>query len=80
MLKRHNKATNFLNVAVAGKYVSIEDSYISICKAINDGSVAQGYKSNIEWVDTEKLETGNRILGVASYHNSALEAIFTNSA
>ncbi|MHA1713696.1 MAG: CTP synthase [Candidatus Ranarchaeia archaeon] len=63
MIQRHNNAEKTLQVAVAGKYVSIEDSYISICKALNDGAVAHGFKTHIEWVDTENIEGGLFKLG-----------------
>ncbi len=58
MLDRYRNAKDGLRVAVAGKYVSIQDSYISICKAITDGAVMNGYRVQLDWIDTESLETG----------------------
>ncbi len=45
-----------VRVALVGKYVSLQDAYISVREALLHASVALGYDVEIEWVDSETLE------------------------
>jgi len=45
-----------VRIALAGKYTSLEDAYISVIKAIKGAGYACGRHTIVEWVDTEKLE------------------------
>jgi CTP synthase len=44
-------------LALLGKYTDIHDSYISINKALVDAGAWIGCKTEIEWVDSEKVES-----------------------
>jgi CTP synthase len=46
-----------VTIAIAGKYVSLEDAYISIVESIKHAAVAQGCIPEIRWINTEKIET-----------------------
>ncbi|MDR1453080.1 MAG: CTP synthase [Candidatus Margulisbacteria bacterium] len=46
-----------VTIAVAGKYVALEDAYISIAESIKHAAVQQGFKARIKWVNTEALES-----------------------
>jgi CTP synthase len=46
-----------VTIAVAGKYVTLEDAYISIAESIKHAAVQQGLKAKIKWINTEALES-----------------------
>ncbi len=43
-------------IAIAGKYVSLEDAYISIVESVKHACVANDIKPVIKWINTETLE------------------------
>jgi len=45
-----------LRIAMVGKYTGLTDSYLSVTKAISHASIAAGVKSNVIWIDSEKLD------------------------
>ncbi|XDZ66971.1 CTP synthase [Alphaproteobacteria bacterium LSUCC0684] len=46
-----------VNIAVVGKYTSLLDSYKSLAEALVHGGLHNKVKVNLEWVDSELLET-----------------------
>lgn len=44
-----------VNIAIVGKYVQLEDSYISVIESLKHGGFANNTKVNIELVDCEKI-------------------------
>ena len=44
-----------------GKYVEYEDSYKSLKEALVHGALAHNLKLNINWIEAEGLETGDRL-------------------
>lgn len=54
-----------VNVAIVGKYVELEDSYLSVIESLKHGGFANNTKVNIELVDSEKINSANvkEILG-----------------
>jgi CTP synthase len=46
-----------LQVAICGKYTTLEDSYASVVEAIKHSAAHLDLRVNINWVDTEKVET-----------------------
>ncbi len=53
---RHNKADKEVKIAMVGKYTNLEDAYLSVVEAIKTAAVHEGYKAEIVWIDSEKLE------------------------
>lgn len=45
-----------VNIAIVGKYTSLQDSYKSLGEALTHGGIANGVKVNIEWIDSELFE------------------------
>ncbi len=45
-----------VSVALVGKYISLQDAYISVREALLHAGVSLGYDVEIEWVDSEDLE------------------------
>ncbi len=54
-----------VNVAIVGKYVDLEDSYLSVIESIKHGGFCSNTKVNIDLVDCEKVnsKTAKKILG-----------------
>lgn len=54
--ERHEAATKAVPIALVGKYTHLEDAYLSVIEAIKTAAVHCGYKAEIVWIDSEKLE------------------------
>ncbi|MBT5468220.1 CTP synthase [Candidatus Peregrinibacteria bacterium] len=55
-MERHTKADKAISIAVVGKYTNLEDAYLSVIESIKTAAVHEGYKADIVWIDSEKLE------------------------
>jgi CTP synthase len=56
-----------LRVALVGKYVELQDAYISVREALIHAAVALGRRLHVEWINSEELERGrglDRLAGV----------------
>ena len=62
-LKRSRKA---LRIALVGKYVELQDAYISVREALYHASLALDRSVEIEWVGSEELEKGRGLERLAS--------------
>ncbi len=49
-----------VTIGVVGKYVEYEDSYKSLKEALVHGALAHNLKVNLNWVEAEGLETGDK--------------------
>jgi CTP synthase len=47
-----------LNIAIVGKYVDLEDSYLSVKEALVHAGLAAGWDVDIAWVSSEEIEKG----------------------
>lgn len=56
LIKNREEATKSVTIAIAGKYVTLEDSYASILEALNHCSAYFSTKINIKWINTRKLD------------------------
>ena len=50
-----------LRIALAGKYVELEDSYLSVKEALMHAGLAAGWDVEIDWVNSEELEKGRGV-------------------
>ncbi len=48
-----------VNIAIVGKYTSLQDSYKSLGEALDHGGISNRVKVNIAWLDSELFETDN---------------------
>ncbi len=66
--KMINKIKNLkdknINIAIVGKYIELEDSYLSVIESLKHGGFANNVKVNIDLVDAEKINstTAKKIL------------------
>ncbi len=49
-----------IDVALVGKYIELEDAYISVVEAVKSAGYKNKVKANILWVDSEKLEKNDK--------------------
>ncbi|HEY1511040.1 MAG TPA: CTP synthase [Solirubrobacteraceae bacterium] len=68
---RASEAGRSVRIALVGKYVQLEDAYLSVAEALRHSAVHHGCKVEIDWVDSEtvgdpkvaaRLETADGIL------------------
>ena len=50
-----------INIGIVGKYVELEDAYLSVKEALNHAALAEGYELSIEWISSESLEKGREL-------------------
>jgi CTP synthase len=55
--ERADAATQPVRIAIAGKYVQLQDAYLSVSEALRHSGYLHGGQIEIDWVDTETLET-----------------------
>jgi len=57
IVKKMYSAKETLTVAIVGKYVGLNDSYISVVESIYHACIDHGRKAEIKWIDSEELES-----------------------
>ncbi len=67
MTERQNKANKQVTIALVGKYVSLQDAYLSVAEALRHGGIVNDATVQILWVDSEKItpETAPEMLNGA---------------
>jgi CTP synthase len=59
LLDRIRNPQGEVRIAVVGKYVQLEDAYLSVTEALRHAAALQGSTVRIDWIDSEHLEEGN---------------------
>jgi CTP synthase len=57
-IERSARATRTVRIALVGKYVQLEDAYLSVCEALRHAASMQDSTVEIDWIDSESLEAG----------------------
>jgi CTP synthase len=55
--EKADAASQSLKIALVGKYVALEDAYLSVVEALRHSGFMHGCKIDIDWVDSETLES-----------------------
>ncbi len=55
-IERSARATRSVRIALVGKYVQLEDAYLSVCEALRHSASLQDGRVEIDWIDSESLE------------------------
>jgi CTP synthase len=58
-IERAERATRRVRIALVGKYVQLEDAYLSVSEALRDAGSLQDSRVEIDWIDSENLEGGD---------------------
>ena len=59
MIENIKKIKNEVNIAIVGKYVKLEDSYLSVVESLSHGGFANSVKVNINFIDSEEVDSNN---------------------
>jgi CTP synthase len=57
MLNRLHHPKGEVRIAIVGKYVQLEDAYKSLREALLHGGLAHNYKTVIEWIESEEIDS-----------------------
>jgi CTP synthase len=55
MTRRFSEASRSVRIALVGKYVQLEDAYLSVAEALKHAGVHHGCRIEIDWVDSEAV-------------------------
>lgn len=53
------KHTKKVKIAVVGKYIELQDAYISVVEALKHAAIANDAELELKWIDSESLEDKN---------------------
>jgi CTP synthase len=56
MTRSADEARDVVRIALVGKYVQLEDAYLSVVEALRHAGFAHGCRIAIDWVDSERLD------------------------
>ncbi len=59
LVDRALNPSGVVDIALVGKYVALEDAYLSVVEALNHSGIHNDCRVRIHWVDSEKLENGD---------------------
>ncbi|MEH3055021.1 MAG: CTP synthase [Patulibacter minatonensis] len=55
LVARIDGATDVVKIALVGKYVQLEDAYLSVAESLRHAAWARGARVEIDWVDSETI-------------------------
>ncbi len=58
-IERWERARRTVRIALVGKYVQLEDAYLSVSEALRHAASLQDGRVQVEWIDSESLEGGD---------------------
>jgi CTP synthase len=56
LVKRGDAADENVRIGLVGKYVQLEDAYLSVIEALKHAGIQHGAKVEVHWVDAESLD------------------------
>jgi CTP synthase len=56
LVKRGDAADDTVRIGLVGKYIQLEDAYLSVIEALGHGGIHHGAKIDVRWVDAEGLD------------------------
>ena len=61
LTERADHATRTVRIALVGKYVQLEDAYLSVSEALRHAAFGQDSRVEIDWIDSETVESGGEV-------------------
>jgi CTP synthase len=58
-IARSESASKSVRIALVGKYVQLEDAYLSVSEALRHAASLKGSTVEIDWIDSEQLESAD---------------------
>jgi CTP synthase len=65
-------STQYLNVAMVGKYVALADSYVSVNEALSHAAAEQGLRARVDWVEAERFEEHPESVNLLSKYDAVI--------
>jgi CTP synthase len=59
-IEQVERATRTVRIALVGKYVQLEDAYLSVTEALRHAAALRGSTVRVDWIDSERLEWDSR--------------------
>jgi len=59
LVNRLYSPSHKVDIALVGKYVRLNDAYLSVVEALRHAAIAIGCDLNLHWINSEDLESGN---------------------
>ncbi len=59
LVKRLYSPNHKIDIALVGKYVQLNDAYLSVVEALRHAAISIGSDLNFHWINSEDLESGN---------------------
>ncbi|MBE9187039.1 CTP synthase [Microcoleus sp. LEGE 07076] len=59
LVKRLYSPSHKIDIALVGKYVRLNDAYLSVVEALRHAAIAIGCDLNLHWINSEDLESGS---------------------
>jgi CTP synthase len=56
LVKRGDAVEDTVRIGLVGKYIQLEDAYLSVIEALGHGGINHGTKIDVRWVDAEGLD------------------------
>jgi CTP synthase len=56
LVKRGDQVSDVVRIGLVGKYIQLEDAYLSVIEALKHGGYHHGGKVEVRWVDAEGLD------------------------
>jgi CTP synthase len=56
LVRRGDSANDTVKIGLVGKYVQLEDAYLSVIESLNHAGTHNGAKVELEWIDAEGLD------------------------
>jgi CTP synthase len=60
-IERAERASRTVRIALVGKYIQLEDAYLSVSEALRHAAALQDARVEIDWIDSEHLESTEAI-------------------
>ncbi|KAJ3194808.1 CTP synthase ura7 [Irineochytrium annulatum] len=67
---RHDRLHDVVTIALVGKYTNLQDSYISVVKALEHAALSSNRKLKILWVEASDLEPASSTEDSLKYHDA----------
>ncbi len=59
VVSKQRNLTKEVNIALVGKYIELQDAYLSVVESLTHAGIHNGSKVNIKWISSEELENLN---------------------
>ena len=78
LIKKIMSAKDEVNIAIVGKYMHLEDSYLSVAESLRHGGFSNSAKVNIDYVDSESITNNNSKSRLKKYDGILVPGGFGN--